>query len=103
MRTKWLDIGLELKVAYPTLNNIEAKYSDSKDCLREVIVEWLKATDHPTWQSLIDALRTPVIDEPKLAAKLEAKYDSYTESQGKIYLLVVWRSGSLSARSMHAK
>ena len=83
VRTKWLDIGVELKVKIATLKSIEAKYNDPKDCLREVITEWLKADDHPTWKSLVDALRTRVIDEPKLATELEAKYCSCSiESKG---------------------
>ena len=83
IRTKWLDIGVELKVKISTLKSIETRYVDPKDRLREVISEWLKANDYPTWQSLVDALRTRVIDEPKLAAELEAKYCSCsTESKG---------------------
>ena len=83
VRTKWFDIGVELKVKTSTLKSIEAKYDDPKDCLREVITEWLKAGDHATWKSLVDALRTRVIDEPKLATELEAKYCSCsTESKG---------------------
>ena len=86
VRTKWLDIGVELKVKIPTLKSIEAKYDDPKDCLREVITEWLKAGDHPIWKSLVDALKTRVIDEPKLAAELEARYCSCsTESKGKFF------------------
>ena len=75
-RTKWYDIGLELKVPEPTLKSIASKYDDSKICLREVIAVWLKAGDHPTWESLVDALRTRVVDELWLAATLEAKYCS---------------------------
>ena len=86
VRTKWLDIGVELKVKIPSLQSIEVKYNDPKDCLREVITEWLKAGDHATWESLVDALRTRVIDEPKLAAELEAKYCSCsTESKGNCF------------------
>ena len=86
VRTKWFDIGVELKVKIPTLKSIETRYDDDKDCLREVITEWLnKANDQATWESLVDALRTRVIDEPRLAAELEAKYCSCpTESKGKI-------------------
>ena len=73
-RTKWIEIGVELKVKISTLKSIEARYDDAKSCLREVIAVWLKEDEHPTWQSLVDALRTQVVDEPRLAAELEAKY-----------------------------
>ena len=75
-RSKWYDIGLELKVPKPTLKSIESRYVDDKDCLREVIAAWLRVGDNATWQSLVDALRTQVVGEPKLAAELEAKYCS---------------------------
>ena len=76
-RTKWYDIGIELKVDVSTLKTIESMYSNSKDCLREVITEWLKAVHpKPTWRSLVDALRKPVVDESKLAAAIEVKYCS---------------------------
>ena len=75
-RTKWYDIGLELKVPESTLKSIESRYEDDKICLREVIAAWLRANDQATWESLVDALRTRVVDEPRLAADLEAKYCS---------------------------
>jgi len=72
-----------------SLKTIESMYSDSKDCLREVITEWLKAArPKPTWRSLVDALRRPVVNEANLAAELEAKYCScITEGQGNYTLL----------------
>ena len=76
-RTKWYDIGVELKVDISTLKTIESMYSNSQDCLREVVTEWLKAVHpKPTWRSLVDALRRPVVDESKLAAVIEGKYCS---------------------------
>ena len=76
-RTKWYDIGIELKVDVSTLKTIESMYSNSKDCLREVITEWLKAVHpKPTWRSLVDALRRPVVEESKVAAVIEDKYCS---------------------------
>ena len=74
-RAKWYDIGIELKVDVSTLKSIESMYNNSKDCLREVITEWLKAVHpKPTWRSLVDALRRPVVDESKLAAVIEGHY-----------------------------
>ena len=88
-RAKWYDIGIELKVDVSTLKSIESMYNNSKDCLREVITEWLKAVHpKPTWRSLVDALQRPVVDELKLAAVLEGKYCScITEGRGNYTLL----------------
>ena len=80
-RTKWYDIGIELNVDVSTLKAIDSMYKDSKDCLREVITEWLKAVHpKPTWRSLIDALRRPAVGESKLAVEIEAK--CITEGRG---------------------
>jgi len=81
-RTKWYYIGIELKLDVSTLKAIESKYSDCKDCLREVIMVWLKAVQpKPTWRSLVDALRRPVVDESKLAEVLESKCCSCNPEQ----------------------
>ena len=90
-RTKWYYIGIELKLDVSTLKAIESKYSDCKDCLREVITKWLKAVQpKPTWRSLVDALRRPVVDESKLAAVIEGKYCScIMEGQGNYTLLSI--------------
>ena len=80
-RPKWYDIGIGLHIDVSTLKTIETKYSNTKDCLCEVITEWLKAVDpKPTWRALVGVLRTPVVDEQQLAAELEKKY--CTENQG---------------------
>ena len=74
VREKWYDIGIELRMDVPSLKTIDNKYNDSKDCLRELITEWLKTVHpKPSWISLIDALRRKAVNEPKLAAVLEAK------------------------------
>jgi len=88
-RIKWYDIGIELKVDVPTLKTIQSMYSNSQDCLREVITEWLKAVDpKPTWRSLVDALRKPVVEESKLAQAIEGKYCScIMEGQGNYTIL----------------
>ena len=87
-RTKWFDIGTELKLDVFTLKAIESKYSDPKDCLREVITEWLKAVDpKPTWRNLVRALQRPDVNESKLAAVLERKYCSCIPGRGNYTLL----------------
>jgi len=80
-----------------SLKTIESMYSDSKDCLREVITEWLKAArPKPTWRSLVDALRRPVVNEANLAAELEAKNTAHALQKDKVttlfYLGIYYRS-----------
>ena len=101
-RTKWYDIGIELKVDVSTLKTIESMYSNSQDCLREVITEWLKAVrPKPTWRSLVDALRRPVVDESKLAAMIEGKYCSCIPEPRGNYTLVSMAIYSSCNVNMH--
>ena len=74
-RTKWYDIGLELKVPVGTLDSIKAQSDDPKECLLEALKHWLKTVDpKPTWQVLVDALRSCVVEENQLANSLEEKH-----------------------------
>ena len=71
-RTKWYYIGLELKVPVGTLESIEAQSNDPKKCLLEALKHWLKTVDlKPTWQALVDALRSCLVEENQLANRLE--------------------------------
>ncbi len=74
-RTKWYNIGLELGVQSDTLDSIRDRFDDPIDCLREVLRPWLKGiSPRATWRCLVDALRSCIIGEEKLASELEAKY-----------------------------
>ncbi len=74
-RNKWYNIGLKLGVESHTLDSIGDRFDDPTDCLREVIKQWLKGgSPQPTWRALVDALKSCVVGEEKLASELEAKY-----------------------------
>ncbi len=36
--------------------------------------EWLQSSPNPTWSDLVKALRSPAINHPDIAAKIEDKY-----------------------------
>ncbi len=84
-RNKWYNIGLKLGVESHTLDSIGDRFDDPTDCLREVIKQWLKGVSpQPTWRALVDALRSCVVGEEKLASELEAKYcDMPAQGAGK--------------------
>ena len=75
---KWYNIGLNLvpHVTRGNLNNIRASCRDEPcDCLREMLSCWLnKVHPKPRWESVVAALRCPVVDEEQLAQTLEQKY-----------------------------
>ena len=74
MSAEWYDLGLQLKVKPGKLDNIQAEFSALKHQLREMLKAWLKTGDNPSWKTLIDALKSPLVGESRLATVLEAKY-----------------------------
>ncbi len=36
--------------------------------------EWLQSSPNPTWSELVEALRSPDINRPDIAAEIEDKY-----------------------------
>ena len=70
---KWEDIGRELGVKQDTLSKIRTNHSDSGDCLRIMLTEWLEK-HCITWKGIIAILRIPVVGESHLAYQLEAKH-----------------------------
>ena len=72
-RTKAYEIGLILRVPVDTLESIEDQYRVPGDKLREVLKTWLRTAPKPTWQDILDALRSRMVGQPKLASDIEAK------------------------------
>ena len=73
-RTKWYDIGLELKVPVTTLDCTEGQFGNHSDKLRETLKVWLKTATEPSWQDVVGVLKSPVVGEPKLASDIKTKY-----------------------------
>ena len=72
---KWYDIGLQLLLNADTLDNIEANSGSTQHCLREMLKKWLrKVNPYPTWKAVVDALKSVVVGEQKLAQQLEDEY-----------------------------
>ena len=79
---KWYDIGLQLHVSVGTLDAIKEQYDDLSHCLREALKTWLKTSPSaPTWNNIVDALRSSTVGEVRLAADLQHKYCS-TQDMG---------------------
>ena len=85
--TKWYMIGIWLKVPLDKLDGIKQQSGDAGGHLCEMVKEWLKGTaaagSRPTWGALVEALRSQMVGEHKLADQLEAKHcQSERKSQG---------------------
>ena len=76
VRVNWYNIGLELDILYTELNCVRKVYSDPSDSLREVLIHWLgTAVDPPpSWEAVVSALRSPLVNEMNVAAQLGSKY-----------------------------
>ena len=79
-REKWYDIGVELDIDPSILDSIQDRYSDPKDCLTEMIKEWLKSK--PTWSALGDALKEEAVDEVELSEKGKVPVILVADSEG---------------------
>ena len=77
IRANWYNIGLQLRLRVGTLDAIKEQYDDPSHCLRETLKTWLKTCPSPpTWKNIVEALRSRIIGEVRLAADLEQKYCS---------------------------
>ncbi len=76
VRYRWQLISIELGLSIAHLYTLQADYGyGNEQCLTEMVRTWLRRSDpRPTWESLIDALRSPTVSEARLAAKIEEKY-----------------------------
>ncbi len=66
-----------LGLSHQEVTSIEVNYSrDMKNCLKEIIRKWLegKGSGPPSWKSLCEALRHPLIEREDMASKIEKKY-----------------------------
>ena len=72
MRSKWKVIGLGLRVPP---SDLEAMSGSPLECLQSSLTKWLKGIDPPpTWEALVDVLRSRVVGEEKKAQELEEKF-----------------------------
>ncbi len=75
--SEWENIGLELQLSPGA---IKGPYKGHRDCFRDMLKEWLNTSPDPSWQSLIRALRSPIVGKEPLARRLEGKYCLQEES-----------------------
>ena len=81
-RTKWYNIGLELKIMPSDLDVIRFEYHDNpSECFRELLSRWLRRGDpKPTWVVLAYALESPTVGFRTLSEEMKQKNMSTVES-----------------------
>ena len=78
-KNKSLFLARKLKIPDHTVEAIEKQYIDSQERLYHVIVEFVKQMEpRPTWRIIIDALRSSIVNLPRLAKEIERRHDSHT-------------------------
>ena len=66
---------LKLGLPLHEVEGIQSNYHDSRDRLLKVISQFLKQEQTvPTWRVIVDALRSPVVNLPALAKRVEATH-----------------------------
>ncbi len=76
--SEWDDLGEVLGLPHHEVQSIEVNCSkDVKKCLKEVIAKWLEGKgsgEPPSWLSLCQALRDPLVSRPDVASSIKRTY-----------------------------
>ena len=69
----WYDLGVKLlkEEQESQLDVIEANYADDKKCCKKMFWYWISTNTDASWQKLIEALRSPAVELPVVAADIE--------------------------------
>ena len=68
-------LGLKLQLPLHVVDSIYTTYSQPRDRLLQVLIEFTKQVDPiPTWRAIVAALRSPAVNLPQLAMKVEAAH-----------------------------
>ena len=68
-------LGLKFNIPEYIVTGIHTHYTHPKDCLYYVLVEFLQRGEPtPTWRAIVAALRSPAVNLPQLAMRVEAAH-----------------------------
>ena len=73
----WFNLGVALGLSYDTLRELESNYrEDARRCLTEMVIAWLQMKDNaqPSWQSLVSALSSPLVNRIEIATTIAAEH-----------------------------
>ena len=77
VRSKSERFGRALRLPKGTVDSILGVCHNPEDRLLRIIDQFLRQLEPiPTWRVIVDALRTPLVNEPLLAQNIENKYCS---------------------------
>ena len=68
-------LGLKLKLPLHVVDGIYEKHSQPRDRLLQILTAFLQQVDpRPTWRAIVAALRSPAVNLPQLAMRVEAAH-----------------------------
>ena len=68
-------LGLKLKLPLHVVDGICESHSKPRDRLLQVLIEFTKQVEpKPTWSAIVAALRSPAVNLPQLAMRVEAEH-----------------------------
>ena len=91
----YVPFGMKLNVDLNTIKVIERQYSTPYDCFLEILDFRLKQVPPLTWHDIVQALRSPTVQQHDLARTIESQYITASESPASV-------SQQASAESSHA-
>ena len=71
--TNWYHLGLKLDIPPHELERIKHDGCDEKDRLCRMLLYWL-STGRASWLSLVEALKSPLIDMKRLAMEIASNH-----------------------------
>ena len=66
----WREIGLSLKVPHDILDGLRRNQESNAVKLSEVIHSCLTTTESLTWETVIDAIKSPIVNNIKKATEI---------------------------------
>ena len=83
VRDKWFNTGLQLGITLVILKDIEKKYPDNCDALREMLLVCMsqKKTE---LKDIVEALRKPTVEQQVCARKLESLMKKLQHDEGEL-------------------
>ena len=92
-QNKSYQLGLKLNLLQHDVEAIHSTYREPSDRILHIVIKFLGGTEpKPTWTVIIDALRSPLVDLPALASKLEAVHFPDSTSTGGVITETTGRS-----------
>ena len=70
IRGKWYEIGLSLQVCRNVLEDLKHSPDNDQRKLMNVINMWLNSQSSVTWETLITAMKSPVVNKKAIANKI---------------------------------